>query len=358
MQLRVAGRLGGGGGGGGAWRALEAAADVGGGVLAASADGALLCSRAGPLWAYGGRPPPPRSPAWPSFAAGGRGGGEQPSAAGHVAGGAAAAALGRRHAQLVGAADGAHWVSAAPHGEPWSPGGGGFRRGLPGAVVAVASGPDFALAAAADGALYSWGAATLHQLGHGSDAPERAPRRVDALRGAHVHAAAAGPGHAVALADGGSRVFGWGDNRAGQLGPGPARRIRPGEPLNLPRPLHRGEVVVHAACAAAATLLATSRGTLFVLGDLAGDPAAPRLAVLPLARPLVALAAGSFHAAAIDDSGALLVWGAAADGQLGLADELSEAARAPARAPVTVRGLPPLAAVACGFAFSLVLVAA
>ena len=87
-----------------------------------------------------------------------------------------------------------------------------------GGVVAVAAGPNFSLAAGADGGtVWAWGANGFGQLGDGTTTWRRTPVRVGGLAG--VVAVAAGAAHSLALGADGT-VWAWGGNYQGELGDG------------------------------------------------------------------------------------------------------------------------------------------
>lgn len=84
-------------------------------------------------------------------------------------------------------------------------------------IVAIAAGDYHCLALSDTGDVYSWGLGKAGQLGHGDRASQSAPKRVDALGGICIEQIAAGENHSLALADDG-RLFGFGRANVGQLG--------------------------------------------------------------------------------------------------------------------------------------------
>ena len=84
-------------------------------------------------------------------------------------------------------------------------------------VSAVAASRLHSLALSSAGALYSFGRATEGQLGHGDEVDQHTPRRVVALNGSRVSAAAAGGYHSLALTEAGS-VYSFGLGAHGRLG--------------------------------------------------------------------------------------------------------------------------------------------
>lgn len=105
-------------------------------------------------------------------------------------------------------------------------------------VVKVTTGLYHSLAVTRDGCLYTWGWGVHGQLGHGSCANERLPRRVDGLADHKVVDAYGGCGHSAVLTAEGV-VFTFGCNLFGQLGLGRTpkksnpQRLDLGEPVRL-----------------------------------------------------------------------------------------------------------------------------
>lgn len=86
-------------------------------------------------------------------------------------------------------------------------------------AAGVVAGSYHSLLLADGGGLWSWGTGQHGQLGHGARLSERRPRRVEALAGRSVVAAAAGLSHSVAVTADGA-IFSWGGGKFGQLGHG------------------------------------------------------------------------------------------------------------------------------------------
>ncbi len=159
---------------------------------------------------------------------------------------------------------------------------------------------------------------------------------------------AAGAIHAVGL-DSGGKVFGWGDNRAGQLGS--TVLLNTQSPVQLPFP----GPVTSVAGSLWFTLARLTDGSVWVAGDPAGPEAPPHPDAeenpprLQLIRPVthlpadVADVATGFHQAfARTAGGRLFAWGTNDRGQLGTGDRLDRAT------PVEVTLPSPIAQVAGG----------
>jgi hypothetical protein len=90
--------------------------------------------------------------------------------------------------------------------------------GLPAGMKSIAAGPDFCLALASDGTVWSWGNNSDLQLGQGSQVSDNpTPKQIPNF--GNVAAIAAGSNHSVALKTDGS-VWCWGANTEGQCGDG------------------------------------------------------------------------------------------------------------------------------------------
>ncbi|XP_034541349.1 RCC1 domain-containing protein 1-like [Notolabrus celidotus] len=83
---------------------------------------------------------------------------------------------------------------------------------------------EHAILLTASGVVYTWGAGSHGQLGHGGLTSEEDPRVVEALWGMPMNCVAAGGWHSVCISDGGD-LYVWGWNETGQLGL-PSRGLR------------------------------------------------------------------------------------------------------------------------------------
>ena len=86
-------------------------------------------------------------------------------------------------------------------------------------AVSVSVGRAHSLALAADGSVWSWGCGAFGLLGHGDAQDWLLPKKVEAFAGQRVVAVSAGEYHSLALTAGGA-VWSWGDGAFGQLGHG------------------------------------------------------------------------------------------------------------------------------------------
>jgi alpha-tubulin suppressor-like RCC1 family protein len=93
-------------------------------------------------------------------------------------------------------------------------------------VVQVSAGPTHVAAVDRAGRVYTWGAGSYGQLGHGDRRPAFAPRVVRALLGVNVTSVAAGTRHTVAVDDMGE-TYAWGSNEFGELGLDPPPPLDP-----------------------------------------------------------------------------------------------------------------------------------
>ena len=112
-------------------------------------------------------------------------------------------------------------------------------------VIAIAAGAHYSLALRADGRVWSWGNNHHGQLGDGTTNTRRTPVPVSGSSGSlmGITSIAAGAVHALAL-QGAGRVFGWGWNRAGELGDGTeTERLLP---VPVTDKLHFGTIAIAA----------------------------------------------------------------------------------------------------------------
>ena len=93
-------------------------------------------------------------------------------------------------------------------------------------VVQVSAGPTHVAAVDRAGRVYTWGAGSYGQLGHGDRRPRFSPRVVRALLGVNVTSVAVGARHTVAVDDVGE-VYAWGSNEFGELGLDPPPPLDP-----------------------------------------------------------------------------------------------------------------------------------
>jgi len=221
-------------------------------------------------------------------------------------------------------------------------------RGLPpdDPVVAIAGGGLHSLALTRRGRVYAWGADTFGQLGPAGAAPySAAPYSAVPVVVALVHAGApdalaGGIAHSAAvMRDGAVRT--WGDDSVGQLGYIDNSRA----PLAV-RGLPAGDPVAALAAGGLHNLALTRAGLVYAWGD----DSAGQLGVVgqgyissvplgvtgfPAGTPIVAVAAGYSHSLALTRDGEVYAWGADTFGQLG------DGGVNDSGVPVIVRGLPP-----------------
>ena len=199
------------------------------------------------------------------------------------------------------------------------------------AVVAVAAGNDFCLAACADGSVAAWGANSCGQLGNNSTNDSALPVAVNMsgiLAGKTVAAVAAGHYHSLALCTDGT-LAGWGDNSFGELGNNntdpslvPVLVSNTGAPLlgRMPVSVGAGQFHSMALCA---------DGTLVTWGDNSTGQLGlngPSGSLVPVSitasgtlsgKTVAAVAAGQTHNLALLADGTLAAWGENTSGQLG-----------------------------------------
>jgi alpha-tubulin suppressor-like RCC1 family protein len=224
----------------------------------------------------------------------------------------------------------------------------GVAAGL--AVALLGSAAPVRGAAAAGGAVRSFGFGAYGQLGGGGTASSPVPLAVPIA--APVTAVAAGCFHGLALTAGGA-VWSWGLDDDGQLGDGGhTGRALPAPVGGLPG----GVTAIAAGCHHSLAL--TASGEVWAWGESAqgelGDgtttlstrPAPVHVSALD-GLQITALAAGGQHSAALTRDGAVYAWGDNRSGQLGTGDTAQHAT------PVRLGGVPSIAALSLGPSQSL-----
>ncbi|ROR04058.1 alpha-tubulin suppressor-like RCC1 family protein [Delftia acidovorans] len=178
-----------------------------------------------------------------------------------------------------------------------------------------------------EGKLWAWGSNSFGQLGDGTSTDRNRPVQADLapLGGSKVVALATRTSHTLALDDQ-SRLWAWGENFYGQLGDGTsAGRNRPVQ-VDL-APLDGSEIVAVAA-GDYQTAALDEQGRIWVWGlddvvsvddnTIAKRTRPVQVDLTPLdGSKVVALAAGYFHTLALDEQGHLWAWGWNSDGELG-----------------------------------------
>ena len=186
-------------------------------------------------------------------------------------------------------------------------------------VLDVAAGDKHSLAFTSS-ALYSWGDGESGRLGHGNESGQLVPKRVEALQD-RVCGVAAGMSHSLVVTSSGA-VYSWGDGDSGRLGHGDES-----EQL-VPK---RVEAMQERACGVAAgdfhSLILTCSGAVYscghndggVLGhsDLETDTLLPTL-IEGLDEKICAVTSGTVHAIATTTGGRAWGWGYGIDASLGL----------------------------------------
>jgi alpha-tubulin suppressor-like RCC1 family protein len=204
------------------------------------------------------------------------------------------------------------------------------RVRVPGGIVAIAAGAFSAYALRRDGTVWAWGSNSFDQLGTGGGIlPGGVPRRVDRLAGIVAIAGGSGDGYAL---DRDGRVWAWGDNSLGQLGPGGCTAPRDlthdgsgcpvaGGPVEV-----RGLTGVTAIAAGADSVYALRRdGTVWAWGDgsfgalgiRTGHPFVDQPVRIRGLEHVVSITAGAVTGYAIVRDGTVWAWGRGVDGELG-----------------------------------------
>ncbi|KAJ4944182.1 hypothetical protein JOQ06_012727 [Pogonophryne albipinna] len=130
-------------------------------------------------------------------------------------------------------------------------------------ISQVMCGNQHCIALSKDGQLFTWGQNTSGQLGLGKGEPSKLfPHPLKSLAGIPLAQITAGGDHSFALSLSGA-VFGWGKNRAGQLG------LNDKQDRAVPCHIKflRSQKVVHISCGEEHTAALTKDGGLFTFGE-------------------------------------------------------------------------------------------
>ncbi|PYR29128.1 MAG: hypothetical protein DMF98_00985 [Acidobacteria bacterium] len=182
-------------------------------------------------------------------------------------------------------------------------------------AIAVAAGGNHTLALRKDGTVWAWGDNLWGELGDGSRTSRDVPTQVPGL--GHIVAIAAGYIHSMALANDGS-LWAWGDNHYGQIGSGATSvSLKPIRVQGLPTATTITAGFFHSAAVDRAGHVWTwgddKHGQL---GDGLRQPRAIPVDVMP-AGDAAAVAAGQFHTLVLRSDGTVWTCGGNTFGQLG-----------------------------------------
>ena len=196
-----------------------------------------------------------------------------------------------------------------------------------------------ASAAGGSDTLWGWGDDRRGQLGVGGGETQVTPKRV--LSG--VTAISAGDGYTLA-ADGQGRAWSWGDNGDGQLGDG--TRVARSVPLvlsTLPGITSVAAGVEHSLILTAdGSVQAFGYGSYGSLGTGTLDPHRSPVDVVGLPAGITAISVGKDHSVALDSNGVVWAWGQNSDGQLGNGESGITALRNPVPISLANAGMPPI----------------
>uniref|UniRef100_A0A7N6FBM7 HECT domain-containing protein n=1 Tax=Anabas testudineus TaxID=64144 RepID=A0A7N6FBM7_ANATE len=190
-------------------------------------------------------------------------------------------------------------------------------------ISQVMCGNQHCIALSRDGQLFTWGQNTSGQLGLGKGEPSKLfPHPLKSLAGIPLAQITAGGDHSFALSLSGA-VFGWGKNRAGQLGLN--------DKQDRPVPCHikflRSQKVVYISCGDEHTAALTKDGGLFTFGDgswgqlghgSTNNELLPRRVLELMGTEVSQIACGRHHTLAfVPSSGIVYAFGCNSYGQLG-----------------------------------------
>ncbi|XP_029003793.1 probable E3 ubiquitin-protein ligase HERC3 isoform X2 [Betta splendens] len=190
-------------------------------------------------------------------------------------------------------------------------------------ISQVMCGNQHCIALSRDGQLFTWGQNTSGQLGLGKGEPSKLfPHPLKSLAGIPLAQITAGGDHSFALSLSGA-VFGWGKNRAGQLG------LNDKQDRAVPCHIKflRSQKVVYISCGDEHTAALTKDGGLFTFGDgswgqlghgSTNNELLPRRVLELMGTEVSQIACGRHHTLAfVPSSGIAYAFGCNSHGQLG-----------------------------------------
>uniref|UniRef100_A0A8C6TYV2 HECT and RLD domain containing E3 ubiquitin protein ligase 3 n=1 Tax=Neogobius melanostomus TaxID=47308 RepID=A0A8C6TYV2_9GOBI len=190
-------------------------------------------------------------------------------------------------------------------------------------ISQVMCGNQHCIALSRDGQLFTWGQNTSGQLGLGKGEPSKLfPQPLKSLAGIPLAQITAGGDHSFALSLSGA-VFGWGKNRAGQLG------LNDKQDRAVPCHIKflRSQKVVYISCGEEHTAALTKDGGLFTFGDgswgqlghgSTNNELLPRRVLELMGTEVSQIACGRHHTLAfVPSSGLVYAFGCNNFGQLG-----------------------------------------
>lgn len=190
-------------------------------------------------------------------------------------------------------------------------------------ISQVMCGNQHCIALSRDGQLFTWGQNTSGQLGLGKGEPSKlSPHPLKSLAGIPLAKITAGGDHSFALSLSGA-VFGWGKNKAGQLG------LNDKQDRAVPCHIKflRSQKVVHISCGDEHTAALTKDGGLFTFGDgswgqlghgSTNNELLPRRVLELMGTEVSQITCGRHHTLAfVPSSGVVYAFGCNSHGQLG-----------------------------------------
>lgn len=190
-------------------------------------------------------------------------------------------------------------------------------------VKKISCGWRFAMALLEDGSIHSWGEGKYFQLGNGTNENSKIPFKVDCIPGKAVDIACGWKHALVALEDG--NVYGWGTNKAGQLG---TTESIVSSPMRVPV-----DSIISVKCGWRHSLFLNSLGAVLTLGcnrfgqrgvsesSRSHMPNSPSVVIsgseLPLGN-IKKIDCGWHFNAALSSDGEVWLWGKGMHGQLGI----------------------------------------
>ncbi|XP_028414722.1 X-linked retinitis pigmentosa GTPase regulator-like [Dendronephthya gigantea] len=212
-------------------------------------------------------------------------------------------------------------------------------------VLQLACGDEHSAVITSSGRLYTFGSNDWGQLGHGNSKPYTKPSVVKKLKGDKVKAVACGRSHTLVISESG--VFSFGAGSDSQLGHGDNKGY------NIPTEIEAlsDKTINHVSCGAEHSAAVTGNGELYVWGSgsegqLGLGISECELPTLLKFRSKVTLVdCGYYHTAVITELGKLYTFGDNEAGKLGLEDNQCEDTEQPQQVKTLNE---PVVSVSCG----------
>ena len=196
----------------------------------------------------------------------------------------------------------------------------------------VACGYNYTIAVSDGSVVFSWGCGKYGTLGHGDTQDKVTPTVVKGLSEQQIITASAGYSHSAVVSSDG-RMYVWGRGEGGALGQGKDHSDKL-QPVEVETLVQKGVRMVQCSCSQgehhAHTLACTSEGEAWSwgdgykgklgLGNQESKDIPTKIDSAHFDSPVVQVACGGIHSAAVTEGGGVYTWGCGSDGRLGHPD--------------------------------------